>query len=213
MSISTESRRIYVACLASYNSGTLHGEWLDVDGATAYSLQEQVNAMLRASPFPNVTVTCPQCEGQPTLTYSKGIGSGAVHVCTACNGTGEVPSAEEFAIHDSEGFAGLLGEYTSLEDVVKIAEMLDEHGEAWAAYVEHFGTDGTEDDFQERYNGKYDSARDWAEQFADDTGLLESVPDNLRYYFDFDAYARDARMNGDLAFCDHEGDVYVFWNH
>jgi antirestriction protein len=41
--------RIYVACLAAYNSGVLHGAWIDVedDGEAVW---RQINAMLAASP-------------------------------------------------------------------------------------------------------------------------------------------------------------------
>ncbi|MBU2862518.1 antirestriction protein ArdA [Reinekea forsetii] len=45
----SEEIRIYVACLAAYNNGKLHGVWidacLDVD-----DIQEQVNEMLASSP-------------------------------------------------------------------------------------------------------------------------------------------------------------------
>ena len=44
--------RIYVACLAAYNNGKLHGEWIDCDQA-ADDIQEEINAMLAASPEPN----------------------------------------------------------------------------------------------------------------------------------------------------------------
>jgi len=35
-----------------------------------------------------------------------------------------------------------------------------------------------------------------AEMYADETGLLESVPDDLRMYFDFEAYGRDMDIGG-----------------
>jgi len=35
-----------------------------------------------------------------------------------------------------------------------------------------------------------------AEQYADETGLLSNIPDDLRYYFDFEAYGRDMEING-----------------
>ena len=44
--------RIYVACLASYNNGILHGRWIDVsDEATIWA---EVQAMLKASPLDEV---------------------------------------------------------------------------------------------------------------------------------------------------------------
>lgn len=32
--------------------------------------------------------------------------------------------------------------------------------------------------------------------YADETGLLDSIPDDLRCYFDFEAYGRDMEING-----------------
>lgn len=42
--------RIYVACLAAYNNGCLHGRW--IDATTPDEIWEQVRAMLAASPIP-----------------------------------------------------------------------------------------------------------------------------------------------------------------
>ena len=67
--------RIYVADLAAYNAGILHGVWIDAT-LELDVIQEQVNTMLTASPE----------EG-----------------------------AEEYAIHDYEGFDGYnLSEYEGL---------------------------------------------------------------------------------------------------
>ncbi|MGR4863165.1 antirestriction protein ArdA [Caulobacter sp. LARHSG274] len=41
--------RIYVACLAAYNQGELHGAWIDVDD-DADAVREAISAMLAASP-------------------------------------------------------------------------------------------------------------------------------------------------------------------
>lgn len=46
-----DAPRIYVACLASYNAGRLHGEWIDADEG-AEAIREAIRAMLRASPEP-----------------------------------------------------------------------------------------------------------------------------------------------------------------
>ena len=42
--------RIYVACLAAYNSGCLHGVWIDATGDVD-DIQEQINSMLESSPI------------------------------------------------------------------------------------------------------------------------------------------------------------------
>tara|TARA_R110002051_G_scaffold165688_2_gene236562 strand:- start:28558 stop:29076 length:519 start_codon:yes stop_codon:yes gene_type:complete len=44
--------RIYVACLAAYNNGHLHGSWIDATQDTS-AIRDQINAMLSASPIPN----------------------------------------------------------------------------------------------------------------------------------------------------------------
>jgi antirestriction protein len=44
---------IYVACLSAYNNGKLHGAWIDCAGTTVDTIQEQIDAMLAASPEPD----------------------------------------------------------------------------------------------------------------------------------------------------------------
>tara|TARA_R110002072_G_scaffold63430_3_gene157835 strand:+ start:3764 stop:4270 length:507 start_codon:yes stop_codon:yes gene_type:complete len=43
--------RIYVACLAAYNNGILHGEWIDAT-TDAEEMYAEVKRILRASPIP-----------------------------------------------------------------------------------------------------------------------------------------------------------------
>jgi antirestriction protein len=43
--------RIYVACLAAYNNGKLHGEWIDA-AQDAEEIREEIQKMLRCSPEP-----------------------------------------------------------------------------------------------------------------------------------------------------------------
>jgi antirestriction protein len=45
------SPRIYVACLASYNNGRLHGKWIAAD-QTPEDILEEIQGMLGASPEP-----------------------------------------------------------------------------------------------------------------------------------------------------------------
>ena len=56
--------RIYVACLAAYNAGRLHGEWIDADQQID-ALWAEVNAMLNRS---DVTKEKPKLK----LKFSKG---------------------------------------------------------------------------------------------------------------------------------------------
>lgn len=43
--------QIYVACLASYNAGKLHGAWIDAN-QDASDIQSEIDAMLATSPTP-----------------------------------------------------------------------------------------------------------------------------------------------------------------
>jgi antirestriction protein len=47
---------------------------------------------------------------------------------------------------------------------------------------------------EECYAGTYDSDEEFAEDLADQLGLLDQVPENLRYYFDMGRWARDLLM-------------------
>ena len=122
--------RIYVACLASYNAGTLHGKWINAN-QDADDIAAEVTAMLAESPE---------------------------------------PGAEEWAIHDSEGFYGLkLGESDSWEAVATLAASLAEHGPAYAAYIDCVGADyATSEGFEDAYRGNYDSEEGFGWEFYTD---------------------------------------------
>jgi len=55
------------------------------------------------------------------------------------------------------------------------------------------------------------SALEYAEQFIEDTGMLDSMPENLRYYFDVQAFARDMKLNGDITDLHIDGTSYIVW--
>ncbi|WP_323115355.1 antirestriction protein ArdA [Pseudomonas guariconensis] len=203
--------RMYAACLASYNNGDLHGEWFDLEDYSDKDelLEAIAEKVLRTSPYPNVTVECPECDGPVASTPGCDAGDWQ---CPCCDGSGRVPSAEEWAAHDwdGEGLSGF-GEYPDLDEVLTHVRMVSEHGDAWVAYVDHVGAHhATEEDFSDSFAGAYDSPEDWAEEFLTDTGALGSIPESLRYYFNFESYARDARIGGYMAFVEHGGKTYVF---
>lgn len=122
------------------------------------------------------------------------------------------PGCEEWAIHDYEAPKGCqLGENPDLDALMFQQEMLEKHGDAWAAYMDITdAADASEEDFSDRYSGCFDSGEAWANDFAENTGMLESVPENLRYYFDMAAFARDAEMGGDVTFSRGDDGVHVF---
>ncbi|WP_316207313.1 antirestriction protein ArdA [Bradyrhizobium sp. SZCCHNR3118] len=181
--------RFYAACLASYNNGRLHGAWIDASDDIE-AMQEQVNAMLRSSPCPNVMIIHPE--------------------------TGKsVPSAEEWAIHDHEGF-GKLSEYAGLAAIVKafnINECAEERGIPFAVLQEAMSDAGADDAdryVSDHYQGAYDSWRDFAEQVVTDTHDMSAVPEWLQSHIDWESLARDFEIGGDWNAYRHNGETYFF---
>lgn len=161
--------KIYVACLAAYNNGILHGQWIEAN-QEAEDIQTEIKEMLAKSPITN---------------------------------------AEEWAIHDYEGFGSLrLSESEDIAQVAETAALIEEHGQAWCAYADHVGMDyATKEGFEEEYQGKWDSEEDFAEHIAEET---MEIPEHLQCYIDYEKLARDLFINDYFSV---EGDsykVYVF---
>ena len=64
-------------------------------------------------------------------------------------------------------------------------------------------------DFEERYQGHWDTFAEYAENLADDIGLLADVPEEIARYFDWQAWSRDLAMDYST-YDDPEGGVFVF---
>ena len=162
--------RVYVACLAAYNNGILHGKWLDlIDyGFDADCLQEAIDEVLAESP---------------------------------------IEDAEEWAIHDYEGFACNVSENHDLDDLCEQARLLHKHGAAYRAYLSWRGIEyASESDFDDAYSGEWNSESDFAQNLLDDCYSQEFESDLiLARYFDLEAFTRD------LFTCDyHFEDGHVF---
>jgi antirestriction protein len=126
------------------------------------------------------------------------------------------PIAEEWAIHDYEGFGDLrLGEFEDIENVSRVAKLIEEHGLLVAAIVSHFGglryLDEAERALEESYQGTFRSLAEWAESYAEDTGIDCGEP--WRNYIDFERWGDDAEMGGDIFTIDVPDGVAVFWQH
>lgn len=171
--------RAYIACLASYNNGHLHGEWIGLDGLSVDDIQEEISRIISESPT----------EG-----------------------------AEEYAVHDWEGPG--MAEFGEFPDWEEVANYVSEAAQIVKAYtvgalIAYVIWSRCSDlfsysDFQDRYHGTYDSPEDWAYEFVNE---CYSLQEPLANYFDYEAYARDARLNGDVAFIYRSGYYHVFWAH
>ena len=102
----------------------------------------------------------------------------------------------------SQHFYHSMTDTFDLDGFVECFEHKGIDSDAKAAYMACFNT-WSASDFDDRYAGKYDSWKDYAENYIDDTGMLNDIPENLRYYFDYEAFARDLRLSGDM--CEDSG--------
>lgn len=169
--LSGSNPRIYVACLAAYNNGYLHGAWIDAD-QDADQIRDEITAMLARSP---------------------------------------VEDAEEYAIHDCEGFEGVsISEYAGIDSVARMAAFIAEQGALGAGLLEHFSgdMDQAESTLEDRYHGQFASLADYMEELTTES---VTIPEALRYYVDWEGMARDAEMGGDLFTIETaHGEVHVF---
>jgi antirestriction protein len=121
-------------------------------------------------------------------------------------------ACEERAIHDYENFYGIkIDEHESIDRIVEIAQKLEEHGEAFAAYLENYSYEDI-DDFEERYLGCYKSKQDYVEEYYEQSGMLKQIEAaGLKaYYIDFEAIARDMFIDGYSGIDRGHETLYVF---
>lgn len=171
--------RIYVACLAAYNNGQLHGEWIDA-AQDADDIKAAVAEMLKKSPQ---------------------------------------PAAEEWAIHDYEGFGPIkLSESESFDTVAALAAAIEEHGELFAHYYGH-AADGDDietvvSNFEENYRGAFDSLADHVQEFWEECGEWKE-DDKAGFwhpskYVDWERMAHDLEISGDVFTIELDGKVHVY---
>src|SRR5262245_28452984 len=131
----------------------------------------------------------------------------------ACKELHKDEADPELMFQDFEGFPRSYYHESHIPDALFDWLELDEDDrELLAVYQDNIDSDATIETAKDLFWGKFNSEEDWAHEYLDSSGLLESIPENLRYYFDYEAYARDARLNGDITFVRHDGDVWVFHN-
>jgi antirestriction protein len=162
--------RIYVACLAAYNNGILHGRWIDAH-QEAWEIWDEVSAMLKVSP---------------------------------------IKEAEEWSIHDYEGFEGVsLSEWEGFERVSEIAAFIAKHGELGGKLIEYFASlEDAESAISDQYAGEYRSTADFVQEMTEQGS---EIPESLQYYIDWGAMARDWEINDILTIETGFENVHVFW--
>lgn len=173
--------KIYVACLAAYNNGFLHGKWIDCQGKNAEAIREEVQQMLKQSPEPD---------------------------------------AEEWAIHDYEGFGSYkIEEWTSFDEIGAIAAAVENSEydlDFITGVMDYRGCNAPEalQFIEDNYLGVFDDLNAYAWDLLESTGDWDTIPKHLQGYFDIEAYSRDIDLNGEVFTVDaSNGNIYVLCNY
>ncbi len=176
---------IYVASLGDYNCGRIHGVWIELDVHTL-SLDD-VSEKISAMMVESPSVA-----------------------------VGDTDVAEEYAVHDYEDFCGYqVGEYDGIERLYRIAELITQNGEAFAAWLTEKGDlEEAEKTWEDAYLATVDSLTDWAyEDFAElhpeaakaaeVLSCLDFDPDDYVLTLETEGYTFLSLVNGETAiFCE-----------
>lgn len=96
-------------------------------------------------------------------------------------------------------FEWLIGECWISPDIYEIAGSLDDVNiDMIAAYVDATGETLSMEVIEkakESFYGYFEDDYDLGLDYAESTGILDSIPENLRFYFDFDKLGRDLSYN------------------
>lgn len=132
--------------------------------------------------------------------------------------TSPIEDAEEWAIHDHEGFDGInVTESNDLEELCDYVGAIDSseyESDLITGVMDCRGINALEaiDYIEDHYQGSYTDLEDWAMHFLDETGGLESLPKELSFYFDYEAYAHDQDINGLIFYVTTGKGIHVLWN-
>jgi antirestriction protein len=167
MATITETPKIYVGTYGKYNSGSIAGDWLDL---TDYSSIEDF-----------------------------------YEACKELHKDEEDP---EFMFQDWEYIpSDFISEYSLSEkfwDYMEAVEDLSEtEKEAFDIFLANETRDLSKEDisdiieqFRDSYQGEFEDEEDYAYHIVEELGYLDQVPENLRYYFDYEKFARDLFLDG-----------------
>lgn len=122
-----------------------------------------------------------------------------------------IPNAEEYAIHDYDGFQGVsISEYQGIKSVCEIAKFIEEHGTLGAKLLDYFSDiKEAEQALNERYLGQYESVSDYCEETI--THQCE-IPKELEYYIDYERMARDWELTDLLVIELSFEEIHIFSN-
>lgn len=122
-------------------------------------------------------------------------------------------ACEEFAIHDFQNWHGIhLDEYEDINKLAELAQILSEHGAAYAAYYEYDSSEASVEDFQEHYWGEYKNEEDFVYDQLEEQGLIKTLEDMgiPSFYLNLEAIARDWFIDSYYSVDESYNKIYVF---
>lgn len=166
--------RAWVGCLACYNSGRLRGAWI-----TAEEMADEIAA--EAVTFKGLGVAAQYPDGAPFTA------------CAVCGG-------DEWDLMDSENIPTSVAYLRGfMENAETLAEMDEEHLERLQVLAGWLGSSTSLGDLleydEEHYCGQWAQFQEYAEQFADEVGLLDDVRQEIANYFDWESWSRDLEID------------------
>lgn len=180
------NRRIYVACLAAYNSGTLHGRWIDAS-SDVDDMQADIDAMLAASPVVGAEEYAIHDSEMPC----------DIHEYTSLADIAGIMATVE-RIEDDHGSEGVEA-FGAWLDMMNIDHVdLEDNSETF-------------DQFADAYHGKWANEEEYISDYIESTGMLDNVPESIAMYFDYSAFTRDMFIQ-DMTAVETNGGIFVFSN-
>lgn len=162
---SDDAPQVYVACLAAYNNGILHGRWIDCTHGENH-IWDEINDILETSPENKPGYPCEEWAIHDTMNFPDGLVS-------EYSGVSQVASFAEM-FNEPDGWAILeIHQYMGFDDFEKSKEFHDEafRGE-WDSfqefsdqYLEDCGLMSEMPDFAQRYFDYQAFARDLEQDF------------------------------------------------
>lgn len=124
-----------------------------------------------------------------------------------------VSNAEEYAIHEYEGFGSYkLAEHEGIENVQAIALFIEEFPDFGPELLNYYEVEGARRMVEDNYQGCHNSLADYAEQYTEDSGT--EIPESLKFYIDYEKMANDWDMSGDIFVITLAHDeIHVFLNN
>jgi antirestriction protein len=129
----------------------------------------------------------------------------------ACKELHKDEADPEYMFQDYQGFPKAFYSESSVQEELWDWLALDEDDQKLLeVYKDNVNQEGGIEEARDAFAGQYNSKAAWAEEHLEDTGELETVPESLKNYIDYEAYARDAEYSG-TTFIRVDGDLWVFY--